>query len=354
MTTLDSVAEDLRNGRFKKVVFMVGAGISTSAGIPDFRSPDTGLYANLEKLKLPYPEAVFDISYFKRNPKAFYTLADELYPGKFEPTLFHHFIKKVQDKGLLLRVFTQNIDTLERIAGVEGEYIVEAHGSFATNRCIKCQAELSMAEMREAMRRGKTRSVGIPRCKRQWCNGLVKPDIVFFGESLPHRFFERMEQDIEKADLAIIAGTSLTVYPFAELPNLLSEECVRVLINMERVGDLGARESDVVVLGDCDTKVQHLVDLLSWGDQEESGPPEPADMPNKAHEQTTKTEEPEPAVKEPHKSINSPSPSSSASSAKSIPSEDEGEPSEGRPHSSPQSEEEEVDVIVGRLLHLDL
>jgi NAD-dependent SIR2 family protein deacetylase len=109
-----------------------GAGISTSAGIPDFRSPETGLYANLARLNLPYAEAVFDISYFREKPEPFYMLAQELYPGKFRPTITHSFIALLHKKGLLLKLFTQNIDCLEREAGVPGDSIIEAHGSFAT------------------------------------------------------------------------------------------------------------------------------------------------------------------------------------------------------------------------------
>jgi NAD-dependent histone deacetylase SIR2 len=109
-----------------------GAGISTSAGIPDFRSPETGLYANLARLNLPYAEAVFDIAYFRNRPEPFYTLARELYPGKYRPTITHSFITLLHKKGLLLKLFTQNIDCLEREAGVPGDLIIEAHGSFAT------------------------------------------------------------------------------------------------------------------------------------------------------------------------------------------------------------------------------
>lgn len=115
-----------------------GAGISTSAGIPDFRSPDTGLYANLARLNLPYAEAVFDISYFRNNPLPFYTLAQELYPGKYRPTITHSFINLLFEKGRLLKLFTQNIDCLEREAGVPGDMIVEAHGSFARYEAHDC------------------------------------------------------------------------------------------------------------------------------------------------------------------------------------------------------------------------
>ncbi|GMF08659.1 unnamed protein product [Ambrosiozyma monospora] len=114
---LDKIVEILKK-EGSTVTFFVGAGISTNCGIPDFRSPKTGIYANLQRLNLPYPEAVFDIDYFEKSPKAFYTLADELFPGKFLPSIFHYFIKLCQDKGKLRRCYSQNIDTLERIAGL--------------------------------------------------------------------------------------------------------------------------------------------------------------------------------------------------------------------------------------------
>lgn len=129
---------------------MVGAGISTSAGIPDFRSKGTGLYHNLKKYNLPYPTAIFEVDYFRKQPKPFFSLAKELYPGNFKPTPCHYFIKLLCEKGLLLRHYTQNIDTLERIAGVPGEKLVEAHGTFHTNHCInkRCKQEFSMAWMK--------------------------------------------------------------------------------------------------------------------------------------------------------------------------------------------------------------
>ncbi|RCH78880.1 NAD-dependent protein deacetylase sirtuin-2, partial [Rhizopus azygosporus] len=128
---LESIAKYIKEKDVKNVIVMTGAGISTAAGIPDFRSKDTGLYHNLKSFNLPYAEA--------ENPQPFYTLAKELYPGQFLPTKTHYFIKLLQEKGILLRNFTQNIDTLERLTGLDQEYIVEAHGSFATASCIKCK-----------------------------------------------------------------------------------------------------------------------------------------------------------------------------------------------------------------------
>ncbi|RUS12426.1 DHS-like NAD/FAD-binding domain-containing protein, partial [Endogone sp. FLAS-F59071] len=122
------------------IIVMTGAGISTAAGIPDFRTPGTGLYDNLQKYKLPYPEAIFTILLRRecKNPEPFYAVAKQLYPGKLFPTKTHYFILLLHSKNLLLRNFTLNIDTLERIAGIPEDILVEAHGSFASAKCVIC------------------------------------------------------------------------------------------------------------------------------------------------------------------------------------------------------------------------
>ena len=279
--TVEAVAKFIKDGKAKKIVVMVsfqflsrapaqrlirqtGAGLSTGAGIPDFRSPDTGLYANLARLNLPYPEAVFDISYFRNNPAPFYALAHELYPGKFRPTISHSFIRLLSDKGLLLMLFTQNIDCLEREAGVPNPKIVEAHGSFAHQHCIECKTSYPDDLMRDAVRNG-----DIPHCITPQCNGLIKPDIVFFGEQLPEEFFRHRSLPAS-ADLCIVMGTSLTVQPFASLPGFCSEGVPRLLINNERVGSLGTRADDVLLLGDCDKGVRRLAADLGWLDELEA------------------------------------------------------------------------------------
>ena len=259
--SLSGVAEYIKDGRPKRIVVMTGAGISTSAGIPDFRSPDTGLYSNLARLDLPHPEAVFDISFFREKPEPFYVLAKELYPGKFYPTIAHSFIALLDEKSMLHMLFTQNIDCLERRAGVPDEKIVEAHGSFATQRCIGCTTEDPDDLMQEAVESG-----DVPHCMVPECNGLVKPDIVFFGEQLPKAFFDNRDAP-QEADLVIVLGTSLSVQPFAHLPSLAREGVPRILINKEEVGDLGSRTDDVMILGDCDEGVRKLADALGWRDE---------------------------------------------------------------------------------------
>ncbi|RGP63007.1 nad-dependent histone deacetylase sir2 [Fusarium longipes] len=259
--SLAAVAEYIKSGRSKRIVVLTGAGISTAAGIPDFRSPGTGLYANLARLNLPYAEAVFDISYFREHPEPFYVLANELYPGKFHPTVSHAFIALLARKGLLQMLFTQNIDCLERVAGVPSDKIIEAHGSFAKQRCIECKEEYPDDKMKEHVFGGI-----VPHCDKDGCEGLVKPDIVFFGEPLPKAFDNNTFQ-VVMADLVLVVGTSLSVYPFAALPGLAQEGKPRVLFNMEQVGQLGSRSDDVIELGDCDAGIRKFADELGWRDE---------------------------------------------------------------------------------------
>ncbi|KAI1824363.1 DHS-like NAD/FAD-binding domain-containing protein [Xylaria intraflava] len=259
-----AIADLIKSGRTKRVVVMTGAGISTSAGIPDFRSPKTGLYHNLARLNLEDPQDVFDIGFFRENPRPFYVLAKELYPGNFHPTISHVFVALLAKRNLLHMLFTQNIDCLERAAGVPPHLIVEAHGSFATQRCIDCKEPFPDAEMRECVESGFP-----PICDREGCGGLVKPDIVFFGEQLPSVFFANSMLP-QEADLVIVLGTSLSVHPFARLPSMAQGGVPRLLLNMERVGDLGTRADDVLCLGECDDGIRKLADELGWRDELEA------------------------------------------------------------------------------------
>nr|XP_020725998.1 NAD-dependent protein deacetylase sirtuin-2 [Odocoileus virginianus texanus] len=274
--TLEGVSRYMQSERCRRVICLVGAGISTSAGIPDFRSPNTGLYANLEKYRLPYPEAIFEISYFKKHPEPFFALAKELYPGQFKPTICHYFIRLLKEKGLLLRCYTQNIDTLERVAGLEPEDLVEAHGTFYTSHCISsgCRQEYSLSWMKE-----KIFSEVTPKCEK--CQSLVKPDIVFFGENLPARFFSCMQSDFLKVDLLIIMGTSLQVQPFASLigksplapgsvllapPPPQTDPFLGMMMALGGGMDFDSKKAyrDVAWLGDCDQGCLALADLLGW------------------------------------------------------------------------------------------
>eukprot|EP01083_Nonionella_stella_P040406 109666_1 len=227
--SLAEISKGLRDGKYRKVVVLTGAGISTSCGIPDFRSPGTGLYDNLQKFNLPNPMAIFEIGFFKEHPEPFYALAKELYPGKFTPSIAHQFLVLLEKKGVLLRHFTQNIDCLDRKAGLSPDRIVEAHGSFAQCHCLQCRESVSLDIVKHAIF-----SDEVPRCPD--CGGLVKPDIVFFGEVLPRRFAELVRSDLSQADLLIVMGSSLKVEPVASLIDLVPDSCPRMLINREASG----------------------------------------------------------------------------------------------------------------------
>ncbi|EPE07513.1 sir2 family protein [Ophiostoma piceae UAMH 11346] len=265
--SLEAVAELITSGKARRIVVLTGAGISTAAGIPDFRSPGTGLYANLKRLKLPYAEAVFSIDYFRENPNPFYVLAKELYPGQYHPTVSHVFLALLARKGLLKMLFTQNIDCLERATGIPADLIVEAHGSFATQRCIECRMVFPDKEMREHVERASVPICPNPECvslETRGKPGLVKPDIVFFGESLPDRFHELRHAAASDVDLVLVLGTSLSVFPFASLPKLAPESVPRVLFNREAVGDFGTRADDVLSLGICDAGIRKFAEALGW------------------------------------------------------------------------------------------
>lgn len=133
---------------FYITLFITFLILIVAAGIPDFRSPGSGLYHNLQKYKLPHPQAIFELDFFIENPKPFFELAKELFPGSFKPTISHYFIRLLLEKKILLRHYSQNIDTLERVAGIPEDRIVEAHGTFYTGHCLKCRKEYSLEWMR--------------------------------------------------------------------------------------------------------------------------------------------------------------------------------------------------------------
>ncbi|KAF5270206.1 hypothetical protein FQA39_LY08420 [Lamprigera yunnana] len=275
--SIDGIVDYIKKMVSPNIITMAGAGISTSAGIPDFRSPGSGLYNNLQKYKLPHPQAIFELSFFNENPKPFFVLAKELYPGTFKPTKCHYFVRLLHEKGYLLRHYTQNIDTLERVAGIPEEKLIEAHGTFNQGHCLKCKKEYSLKWMEEIIFKDE-----VPTC--ELCPGIVKPDITFFGENLPDKFHSCIYKDFPKCNLLIILGSSLVVQPFASLVDRVSDTTPRFLINREKTGEQSGiialmgmgtgldfdgkhNTRDVYWLGDCDDGCQLLADKLGWGDE---------------------------------------------------------------------------------------
>ena len=185
----------------KHIVFFTGAGVSTDSGIPDFRSTD-GLY-NM-KYDFP-PETIISHSFFMDNPEEFYRFYRDkmIYPDA-RPSIAHHFIAKCEAKGISSGVITQNIDGLHTSAGSKN--VIELHGSVLRNTCMKCGKKHSLSSIITPDK--------LPLCS---CGGLIKPDVVLYEEALNDRDLYRAVELISKADVMIIMGTSLNVYPAAGL-----------------------------------------------------------------------------------------------------------------------------------------
>lgn len=183
------------------IVFFGGAGVSTESGIPDFRSVD-GLYS--QHFEYP-PETIISHSFFRRNPSYFFRFyREKMLPLGFEPNITHKKLAQWEQEGKLSAVVTQNIDGLHQKAGSKRVY--ELHGSVLRNYCEKCRKFYPAEFIRDC--------TDIPRCS---CGGIVKPDVVLYEESLDQDTIEKSVMAIRAADLLMVAGTSLTVYPAAGL-----------------------------------------------------------------------------------------------------------------------------------------
>lgn len=186
-----------------RIVFFGGAGVSTESGIPDFRSVD-GLYS--QKFDYP-PETIISHSFYLRRPEYFFRFyREKMLPLGFEPNITHKVLAKWEQEGKLSAVVTQNIDGLHQKAGSKQVY--ELHGSVLRNYCVRCGKFYPAEFIRDCD--------GVPQCD---CGGTVKPDVVLYEESLDQNTIEKSVGAIASADLLIVAGTSLTVYPAAGLIN---------------------------------------------------------------------------------------------------------------------------------------
>jgi len=192
-----------------RVVALTGAGISVPSGIPDFRSPQTGLWQRVD------PMTVAHIDAFHRDPVRFWHFYGERFAtlaGR-QPNAAHRALVQMERAGMLEAVITQNIDRLHRKAGTD--QLVEVHGSIATCSCLRCGERVSAAQAQARLAR---EPEGVPRCSP--CGSALKPDVVLFGELLPREPLERAQQLCEGADVLLCIGSSLEVHPVAALPEL--------------------------------------------------------------------------------------------------------------------------------------
>ncbi|KAJ8520304.1 hypothetical protein ONZ45_g2882 [Pleurotus djamor] len=317
----------------RRIILLTGAGISVSCGIPDFRSRN-GLYASLKEngdYDLDDPQQMCMISslFWESNSEVslgstFITsarihqsvnnfasrtthadcssftcrssFASQIYPSNFVPSPCHRFIKVVEDNGQLLRNYTQNIDTLETLAGVKN--VLQCHGSFATATCIQCRTTVEGSAIEaDIMKRrvplcrlcncsppadpqsksqkpGKSKSRSKKKRRGQWDSeeedgsdspqypaGIMKPDITFFGEKLSSNFDHCLAADRSQVDLLLVIGTSLKVAPVSDILYHLPHSVPQILINKTPIRHINP---DIVLLGDADVVVSHLCHKLGW------------------------------------------------------------------------------------------
>ena len=205
-----------------RMVFFGGAGVSTESGIPDFRSPD-GLYA--QKYGDVPPEEMISRTYFDRHPQQFYEFYfDRMIARDALPNRAHRKLAQLEKDGICSAVITQNIDGLHQLAG--SETVWELHGSVLRNYCMKCGRAYDLDGITELHEHAED---GVPRCPE--CGGIVKPDVVLYEEGLDSHVLQESVNAIRRADLLVIAGTSLAVYPAAGLIDYFSGEHL-VIVNL--------------------------------------------------------------------------------------------------------------------------
>ena len=240
---IDDLSKAILNSQ--SIAILTGAGISVNAGIPDFRG-EQGIYTTGK-----YSEHVFDIDYFVEDPKIFYDFAREMYPifESAQPTKAHKFIKELE-KYAEVYVITQNIDLLHKKAGTKN--VIYLHGCVKDNFCMNCGKQFSFDEMKTLIFKE-----SVPHCDK--CGGLIKPDIVFFGE--PVKDFDKAAKWVSDADVFFSLGTSLEVYPANMLVDFAKGARVIVNKQLTRMDD----EFDFVFHEDLDEFASKLESILKGG-----------------------------------------------------------------------------------------
>lgn len=318
------VGERIRAGTISKVLVLTGAGISVSAGVDDFRTPGTGLFSHIRRMypDVSDPTELLHIDRFRNRPEDFFATISKLPKATLEdaelqPTAAHLLVRALHDRGALLRHYTQNVDLLERRAGIPEGALVEAHGTFASARCTRCHRRVELVgpdadrSVSASMGAGEVPFCAAPRCVANrermremyaWCApgaahrpptaslmkmGIMKPDCVLCalrdspngppspagtaantlplclidGEDLPERFYDLWEEDARAADCVLVMGTSLAVHPICDIVEKVGDAVPRILINRELVGGWTAvprPPTHIALLGDCDDGTMQL------------------------------------------------------------------------------------------------
>jgi NAD-dependent deacetylase len=231
------------------VVALTGAGISVPSGIPDFRSPGTGIWENVD------PMAVAHIDAWRADPERFWSFYGARFQtlGDKRPNGAHDALVELERRGLLDAVITQNIDMLHRTAGTST--LVEMHGSIATSSCLQCGAGFELDDVIERARAGRC---GVPACD---CGEPLKPDVVLFGEYLPPEALGRAMRLATDAELLLCIGSSLEVFPVAQLPGVTLANGGRIAIVTQGPTSWDDRAT-VKLSGDVEQEMRALVAAL--------------------------------------------------------------------------------------------
>jgi len=235
-------------GQSRRAVALTGAGVSVPSGIPDFRTPETGLWANVD------PMEVAHISVFEGDPERFWAYYRPRFQslGDKEPNRAHEVLAELERRGLIEGVITQNIDRLHRAAGSEN--VIEVHGSIETSSCVACATAFGLDEVD-----GLFDERGVAICAA--CGGPVKPDVVLFGEMLPLEAIERATELAEGADLMLCVGSSLAVHPVAGLPQLTLEGGGRLAL-VTKGGTPYDADAELKLDGEVDDELAALLAAL--------------------------------------------------------------------------------------------
>ncbi len=234
------------------VVALTGAGISVPSGIPDFRSPRTGLWENVD------PMEVAHVDVFRRDPELFWRFYGDRFQALEDkrPNRAHHALVRLERAGLLDAVITQNIDRLHAVAGTRS--LVEVHGTIEHSSCQNCQVRHPLASVRARQRRD---GQGVPRCD---CGTPLKPDVVLFGELLPADALREAQRLAAAANLMLCVGSSLEVYPVAQLPVVTLAAGGAIGVVTQGVTPLDSRAA-VRCSGDVVDELDAVLDCLGVG-----------------------------------------------------------------------------------------
>ncbi|HET9677868.1 MAG TPA: NAD-dependent protein deacylase [Solirubrobacterales bacterium] len=236
-------------GQSRRTVALTGAGVSAPSGIPDFRTPETGLWAKVD------PMEVAHIGVFEREPERFWRYYRPRFQalGDKAPNRAHEALAELERRGLIEGVITQNIDRLHRAAGSEN--VIEVHGSIETSSCMACGTSFGLDEVDDLFDER-----GVAICAS--CGGPVKPDVVLFGELLPEEAMARATELAEGADLMLCVGSSLAVHPVAGLPQLTLEHggSLAIVTKGETPYD---RDAELKLGGEVDEELAALVAALA-------------------------------------------------------------------------------------------